>query len=103
MCEYYLDYYTGSISKINQYFLFLSINYNFRLLEKFIYFYDKVIVVKKGSTPCLNTSDKSCLGAIRLEGMDWSSWLANDVLWKVVIGGSKAFNTYKDVQDLSRS
>ncbi len=61
MCEYYLDYYTGSISKIKLYSLFLSINYNFRLLEKFIYFYYKVIVVKKGLTPCLSTSDGSCL------------------------------------------
>ena len=61
MCEYYLDYYTGSISKIKLYSLLLSINYNFRLLEKFIYFYYKVIVVKKGLTPCLNTSDRSCL------------------------------------------
>ena len=60
MCEYHLDYYPGSISKINKYYLFLSINYNFRLLEKFIYFYYKVIVVKKGLTPCLSTSDESC-------------------------------------------
>ena len=61
MCEYYLDYYTGFISEINLNYLFLSISYNFRLLEKFIYFYYKVIVVKTGLTPCLSTSDRSCL------------------------------------------
>lgn len=61
MCEYYLDYYTGFISKINLDYLFLSISYNFRLSEKFIYFDYKVIVVKKGLTPCLSTSDRSCL------------------------------------------
>lgn len=47
----------GSISKIKPNTVFLSINYNFRLLEKFIYFYYKVIVVKKGLTNCLSTSD----------------------------------------------
>jgi hypothetical protein len=46
-CEYYLDYYNESISKINHQFEFLAIYYNCQLLENFIYSYCKVKIVIK--------------------------------------------------------
>jgi len=46
-CEYYLDYYNESFSKIELYFRFLAVYHNFPLLENFIYSYCKVMIVIK--------------------------------------------------------
>jgi hypothetical protein len=59
--NYYSDYYSAFISKKGHYNEFLAINYNVQLLEKFIYFYYKVNVVRKGATTCLITSGREDL------------------------------------------
>jgi hypothetical protein len=54
---------------MNHYNEFLAINYNVQLLEKFIYFYYQVNVVRKGSDNLSDYIQKGRSGgAIRLRG-----------------------------------